>query len=244
MRFVIRLWLEGLAETASAYRSSVLELVDSSLQLASVLGQWQDAADLCTTLVWFADPDDPADIQQVAGWARDRACELLAPDIRDKAIRGIEQVEEGLLNPRSQEELEQDSHLEHDVYVRMATSLGVDLGDQEDPVAQIIRQGLEDLNPGRVLRNCQHLFVTIQSTGLPGRWLHLPTAGSKRLCCILHGHCVEGISLDGLYEVFQGAHCLDCPDVLPRPQDWKWTRKWQLEQDKKHEDLARGRFYI
>ena len=244
IRFQLRLWQEGLAEAAGSYRASLVEIVDFSLQLASVLRDWDDAAFVCTTLAWFANPDDPADVREVAGWARDRACQLEPPDVRDEALRGIQAVEEQLLNPRSQEECEDDFGLEHDVYVRMAAAVGVDLDDQQDPVAQIIRQGLEDLNPGRVLRNCQHLFVTIESTGLPGRWLHLPTAGAKRLCCTLHGHWVEGISLDRLYAVFQGAHCFDCPDLLPHPEDWKWTRKWQLEQDKKHKDLARGRFYI
>ncbi len=244
IRFQVRLWLEGLTETARAYRASLVEIVDFSLQLASVLQEWDDAVRVCTTLAWFANPEDPTDVREVAGWARDRACQLQAPDMRDEALRGIREVEEQLLNPRSQAELEHDFELEHDAYVRMAAALGVDLGDQQDPVAQIIRQGLEDLNPGRVLRNCQHLFVTIQSTGLPGRWLHLPTAGAKRLCCTLHGHWVEGISLDGLYAVFQGAHCLDCSDVAPHPEHWEWSRHWQLEQDKKHSALARGRFYI
>jgi hypothetical protein len=68
---------------------------------------------------------------------------------------------------------------EQEIYRRMAEAQGINLMDPNDPVGRIVNIGMADFDPTRVLRNCQHLFVTIGSTGLPGEWLSLPTAGSK-----------------------------------------------------------------
>jgi len=242
IRFQLRLWQEGLNVAAAAHRASLLMIADFGFRVAAVAQQWHHATYMCTVALWFANPDDASDLQEMLAWARARASTIEPDHARGDILRRIDEEGKEILQSRSIGSRELQAELERDIYHRMADAVGVDLGDRDDPIAAIIRQGLEDLNPERVLRNCQHLFVTIESTGSPGQWLRLPTAGAKRLCCTLHGDCMVGIVLDSLYGVFQGAHCRDCPDVAPHPERWEWSRKWQLEQDKKHSDLAQGRF--
>jgi hypothetical protein len=68
--------------------------------------------------------------------------------------------------------------------------------------------------------------------------LGLPTAGSKRLICLKHGHSAESLSLDATYETFtatwpwdKGAvRCPHCPDKSPHPEGWESSDSWQKQQ--------------
>ena len=242
--FHLRLRQEGLDDAAHAYRTSLIQIADFAFDLATKLHQWEDAALACMSALWLADLEDPTDIRLMVAWAKDRVLRIEPDAIRDQALHELEEVEPQMLRTAPRQSLEDDFEWEYQAYTEMARALGVDLQDASDPIAQIIHQGLQDLNPERVLKNCQHLFVTIESYGLPGEWLKLPTAGSKLLYCTLHGYGIGGIVLDTVYSILQSRYCKKCPDVTPHPEEWKWTRKWQLEQDKKYPHLARHRFYV
>ena len=41
----------------------------------------------------------------------------------------------------------------------MANAMGIDLTDENDPIARMVRIGIDDLNPERVLRDCEHISV-------------------------------------------------------------------------------------
>jgi len=88
-----------------------------------------------------------------------------------------------------------------------------------------------------VVKNCQHFFVTIGSTGLPGEWLGLPTAGSKLLHCTLKGKSIGGISLDTVYAAFKSEYCNGCKECVPHPPDWRYSHKWQGRQNELHKDF-------
>ena len=50
---------------------------------------------------------------------------------------------------------------EKQIYENLAAGAGIDLDDPNDPLAVLVKQGIQDLNPGRVLRNCEHIFITV-----------------------------------------------------------------------------------
>jgi hypothetical protein len=116
----------------------------------------------------------------------------------------------------------------------MATAMGVDLTNENDEVAQIINIGLRDLNPERVLKNCQHLFLQVGGGGVPAQMLGLQTAGFKTLFCTKFGHGWEALELDGAYSLMHKEHCEKCKVCEPHPASWKWNREWQEQQNKFH----------
>jgi hypothetical protein len=132
-------------------------------------------------------------------------------------------------------------------YAQQAAALGVDLSDPDDPIARVIRIGLEDLDPTRVLKNCQHIYVFITSHGMPAEMLGLPTAGFKQIVCLKHGHSVEALSLDGAYATFSEVapwakdkiRCQNCPDKACHSEKWEWTEEWNILQYAKYLDLVR-----
>jgi hypothetical protein len=126
---------------------------------------------------------------------------------------------------------------EQEIYRRMAEAQGINLADQTDRIARIVNIGIADFDPTRVLKNCQHFFVTIASTGKPGEWLGLPTAGSKILHCTLKRKSIRGLSLDGIYASFKASHCNGCKDCLPHPPGWSYTHEWQQGQNELHKDF-------
>ena len=113
---------------------------------------------------------------------------------------------------------------------------GVNLDDEDDEIANIINIGIRDRNPERVLQFCQHLHVVITSYGLIGEMFGLPTAGGKLLYCDLTNHCVGGMSLDGIFDLFKTEYCDNCKKREPHPETWKWSAEWQEERDKNRPD--------
>lgn len=122
---------------------------------------------------------------------------------------------------------EEIDELHRDI-VKMA---GIDL-ESDDEIANIVKIGLNDRNPGRVLKNCSNIEVAIGSRGIPGIMLGLHTAGSKFLFC-KYGTGFYGLSLDVLYKLLKNEYCKGCKHCNPMPKDWKWSLKWQQEKDKK-----------
>jgi hypothetical protein len=62
--------------------------------------------------------------------------------------------------------------------------------------------GINDLNPTRVLLDCENLFITLGARGLISEWLRLPTMGQKIIHCTLHKHSVGGLTLALFIEPF------------------------------------------
>lgn len=120
-----------------------------------------------------------------------------------------------------------------------AAALGIDLSDPDDQMAEVVRIGLEDLDPTRVAYRCRHIHLRHGPRGLPAEMLGLPTAGFKSVHCLKHGHSMEGLKLDAVYDLFsrtmpwdkKGVKCDMCPDVSPHPAGWAWSEEWGAEQE-------------
>jgi hypothetical protein len=233
--FVLRLRHEGLKEALEAYGGGLL----SAMQLAADVARELNApSDEVLTVLHYG----------VCGWA-------MGPPFSDQATAWVEKRIEGMpqgpWRRRAQDGLSeflQDSQraspgapeieVEAQIYRRMAAALGIDLESESDEVAGVVRQGLQDLNPDRVLRHCQHLFASLGPRGMVGEVLRLPTAGVKRLHCTLHGYSAEGYRLDDVYRAFREKLCERCPDESLHLPAWQWTRAWQQGQDRQFAHLV------
>src|SRR5260370_40949549 len=90
----------------------------------------------------------------------------------------------------------------------MASSLGIDVSNERDPLVQGLRIAAKDDSPERVLINCEHLLVS-QGAIRPvarriQRLFNLGTAGSKDAHCTLHKFHDEGKEQAQAYDVFRG----------------------------------------
>ena len=127
--------------------------------------------------------------------------------------------------------------MEQQVYQNMASALGIDLSDSNDLISQMVKVGIDDLDPTRVLRDCAHMFCTLSRRGhnfihfMLAQQLQLPTMGAKVLHCTLHKYTRVGLSFDETYERFLHDYCDKCPDRTPRPADWQYTHEWQQGEE-------------
>jgi hypothetical protein len=128
--------------------------------------------------------------------------------------------------------IDEEFEIQRQIYRNMAESVGIDLEDATDPTAASIRIGLMDLNPSRVLRQCEHIFLKVGPAGLVPQWLKMPTAGTKFVHCTKHGYTLAAADLDGGYAALKSRYCDSCPDGSPRPAMWKYSYQWQDEQNK------------
>ena len=97
----------------------------------------------------------------------------------------------------------------------MAAAIGVDISNPDDLVASLVRIGIADLNPSRVLKDCSHLFITLGSRGLIADLLRLLTMGQKIIHCTFHKYAPVGWELDPTYGGFKERLCSKCPDGMP-----------------------------
>ena len=131
---------------------------------------------------------------------------------------------------------DEDLAVEKDIIMGMAQSMGIDLDNPNDEIAKIVNIGLIDLDPTRVLKNCDKLYLVLGSSGLPARMLFLPSAGFKTLYCTLHKYGIASMSLEDVYKSFKEKYCSKCKDKCPHPKKWKWTRSWRQKQYELHKE--------
>ncbi len=107
----------------------------------------------------------------------------------------------------------------------------VNLEDDSDPVAQTINLAIRDLNPERILRFCEHIYILYTSIGgIFAQMYGLCSAGGKLVYCEIKDQTIEGMQFDGILDVFKWRLCEGCEKQSPRPEDWHWTREWQRER--------------
>lgn len=150
----------------------------------------------------------------------------------------LKNIKDELLREQNDYKLTIDDEINH--YKQMASGLGINLDDKEDDISKIINIGIKDLNPHRILKNCIHLFVQIDSFGIPAQMMKLPTAGSKILHCTKHHYAIGSMELDFIYKSFEKEYCSKCKNRKPQKKGWEWNREWQIEQDKKYEELIKS----
>ena len=166
---------------------------------------------------------------------RKDALELIAKigdtTVRNAAEVQVEKLAKLVREKPAEDELEHDQQTLEQVVRKMAHGLGIDLDDPNDEIATIVRIGIRDNNPDRVVRECKHILVQLGARGIPAQMFGLPTAGSKYVSCKKHRYRSGGLDLDRLYEHFKSQHCDGCPDREPHPAEWKWTHAYQKDEE-------------
>ncbi|MGA2073720.1 MAG: DUF4365 domain-containing protein [Terriglobia bacterium] len=226
--FILRLRLEGLERSEATYAASALQLCNLAAQIAI---EFRDDQGL-TEAVLAAPSIDCREGSPALRWAR-----ATSTSIRDRNVRkATEDRLEWTANELRRQPPDQAppfSDLRR-MFEEMATALGIDLSDPNDPRAELVRIGIADLDPSRVLKGCEHIFISLGDREILAERLALPTAGNKIIHCDLHGHAIEGPDLDGTYALFKQRYCQKCSDSRPRLADWVYTEEWQQEENRKH----------
>jgi hypothetical protein len=169
-------------------------------------------------------------------WADQTARSLSDPEIRADALLQIERA----VKRWKGEQIEGDYHgdITWQAIQNMATALGIDLTDENDPLVRGLRIAAKDDSPEPVLAHCEHLLVSLGATGPTARRIHklfnISTAGSKVVHCTLHDYHVEGKEQETAYSEFKKKYCDSCPNQTPRPGDWHYTEELRQAMNAHH----------
>ncbi|MEW6211056.1 MAG: DUF4365 domain-containing protein [Acidobacteriota bacterium] len=223
--FIMRLSKEGQNEIADQYSSSSLQLCRLAAWIAEQNSD-DDALFYCivAALPLKRDPNSDA-----WNWALKTVKLIKKQEAKENAQKMIDSHTRRI----SGEYIEGDiKTTRKQVYENMASGLGIDLSDPTDLEAEIVRIGLKDLDPSRVLKNCEHLFVSAGLSAPPiAVLLQMPSAGEKIIHCTLHRYAISGLLLDNIYNFFKQRYCDHCPDCSPRPSTWECSEEWIKEEE-------------
>lgn len=236
-----RLELEGIADAAASIRDVIFRVCKLAAAISAQFSMDNERARaaICAAMlsrnrqaecVLWAE----AEVEQIADegirdWAR-----MMIAD-QPSTLGGETPTDEPMPMP-----------MEQQVYQNMASALGIDLSDTDDLISQMVKVGIDDLDPTRVLRDCTHLFYTLSRQGhnfihfMLAQQLQLPTMGAKVLHCTLHKYTRVGLSLDETYERFRRDYCDKCPDQTPRSADWHYTHEWQQGENDRNKEFLDG----
>jgi hypothetical protein len=217
LRFSTQLKAQGQTQIAEDLRQHAFKLFQVEAQTAVETRNESRITNAAMNAILASTIDD----QRPDEWGANLMKHVRNPDYRQR----FETMLDHARRRRAGEEFPQDiKTTDEQIYQVMAAALGIDLSDRGSPDAALIRIGIRDRNPERVLRLCEHLEVRLgHYTNAIAEAMRLPTAGTKALQCGLHHYTLEGLSLDGLSNEFQKRFCDSCPDKKSRPAGWKWN---------------------
>lgn len=238
---IVRLELEEMPQAAVPFRKSVFEICKLACAIAVEFGD-ENAHVRAAVSAGLLSRDREADC---VIWAKEEIERVSGDADRDWGRATFADQARHLMG----EELPGDIYkvpVEQQIYENMASALGIDVADPENPFAEMVKIGIDDLDPTRVLKDCDHLFVTLSRRGpgliplLIALQLQLPTMGAKILHCTLHRYTGEGATLDGTYRRFQEDYCSKCPDKSPRANDWQYSPEWQEAENERNKEFMAG----
>ncbi|MGD0922119.1 MAG: DUF4365 domain-containing protein [Terriglobia bacterium] len=237
---ILRLRQEEMIDIAQQYAASVFQICRLSAMIASRIGNERCVVDaaLAAIMVMKTRDDEPCQ------WAKSVINQIKDVEIRTDGEHLVEVYLEQLTQEPDREPEDREAVLRQ-IYGNMARALGIDISNPNHPLAAIVRRGLDDLNPERVLRNCEHIFISfagspiLSPVNILSNQLQLQSIRPKIIHCDLYNHAVPGTTLDEAYSVFQANYCKLCSDCGPRASEWKWTEDWQEEFNKQHAEFYR-----
>lgn len=235
-QYLITLRHEGNSEAEQAFARSALQIC----KLAAWIGnetndpEGVELAIISSLLTTHSVSSD------TYRWAHQEAESFRDPEIRADALLTIERA----VKRWKGERVEGDYHgnTVWQAIQNMATSLGIDLSKENDPLVQSLMIAAKDNSPERILAECEHLLVSLGATGPNAqkvqRLFNIGTAGSKVIHCLLHNYHKEGREQDKVYEGFKRSYCDSCPDKKPRPPEWRYTGNVRRELEARNYEFV------
>ncbi len=234
VNFLVRLRSEGMTQAVAFWEQRLEALAGAAISIAAKLEDWELASLLINSSLHIADMQQSVSLDKRMEWARKQAEQIPKHEVCKRLLDSLERDRSTALRLLADIEDAEPSIDEEKRMIRvMAMSLGIDLDNDQDEIANVVRIGLRDLDPTRVLKTCRHLFLALGSSGIPAVMLGLPTAGWKTLWCTLHNYGIGGMKLDDLHKWLVDEHCSTCADRHPFPESWTWNRDWQSEQHRR-----------
>lgn len=237
--FLHALRLAEQTETAKGYAQTLWKAVPLSVEVAKVMIDPDTAIGVLKMIGLKVVGLSVNDVVEAERFITRFEAELLG----EKPISGGEEIVRmmrEILSGATEEAKQKPSTSEvRAYYEQQAAALGINLDDPNDRIAEVVRIGLADLDPTRVARNCQHIHLRPGPRGIPAEILGLPSAGFKSIICLKHGHSMQGLKLDDLYEHFSRRMpwandqicCETCLDRTPQPEGWNWSEEWAFKQE-------------
>ncbi|MGD0071664.1 MAG: DUF4365 domain-containing protein [Candidatus Bathyarchaeia archaeon] len=135
-----------------------------------------------------------------------------------------------LINIKDEQEKEHQitDEEEEKIVKELLEMSGIDI-NSNDEFAELARIGLRDRNPERILRYCENLHTEIVNYGPIWDMVALSSTGTKILFCEKKNISLFGMQLDELLGKIK-TYCVNCPDLSPRDEHWKWSHKWHKER--------------
>lgn len=227
------------AEKRAQARERIMEiskpLADMGMQIAQALGDGESVLTIGTMLVGQHPGEDAPALKNWCNYVTERVTVFAPKEQRDHVLEQLRlRIEDLMLKVHAGADYNEEIHRQ--IVTNLASQLGINLDDEDDRIADIVRVGLKDYSPERVIRECEHMFMMARDYGEIGQMLDLPTAGQKELWCTKHGHAMGGWDLDDLAGWFKEEYCRKCGDHVPRAEAWRWSRNWQIDEIRKHID--------
>jgi hypothetical protein len=100
-----------------------------------------------------------------------------------------------------------------------------------NPFSEMVNVGIDDLDPSRILRDCEHMFVTLGRHGHTN--FHTILAQQQQLLRWAKGLALylAQVNTDGTHERFRTEYCDKFPNRVPGPQGWQYTHEWQQSEN-------------
>jgi hypothetical protein len=230
--YMVTLRSDNRLEVESAFTRSALQILKLSVWICRETGDSQGivlAISSALSITYSIDSD-------AYRWAKEVGESLVDQKTHDDALSIIERATRRWKG----ESVEGDYHGETVwlIMKNIATALGIDLGNENDPLVRGLKLAAKDDSPERILRCCEHLLVTQGATGPIAQTIqslfNTSRASSKVIHCTLHDLHLEGREQDGTYDEFRKAHRDFCPDQKPRAEDWRYTNEVRKEFEARH----------
>ncbi|PQJ92431.1 hypothetical protein BTO21_04485 [Photobacterium phosphoreum] len=174
-------------------------------------------------------------------------------DIRELVIEHCAKAEEMLnvideqIANKPKQFLFRDASVEEQkaFFADMAKKLGMDPDDKKSREGQFVSIGLKNYDPTNVISHCEHMFVDYRPRGMIAEQLRMHSLCTPLMICLKHGYAVGGRLLieafdnsDGpeFMRGFKQRHCDNCNDCTSRTAEWRWSLRWQGEEQIKHAD--------
>ncbi len=220
-RYLITLHAERNFEAEQAFAESTLRICKLAAWICNETGDPEGTV-LAVIAALMTTRSTDSDAYR---WAFSVAGSLSDPEIQADALYRIERASKRWKG----ESVEGDYHGDTawQIMQNVASAMGIDLSDENDPLVRGLRIAARDDSPERILRHCEHILVSLGATGPTARRIehlfNISTAGSKVVHCTLHDFHVEAKDQDTAYDEFRRLHCDSCPDQKPRPEGWHYV---------------------